>query len=77
VGIARALLVDAPVVLLDEPTAGLDIDAEREVVDALGALMEGRTVLMATHRLPLLDLATRVVRLQDGRIAEVRTKAAR
>jgi ABC-type transport system involved in cytochrome bd biosynthesis fused ATPase/permease subunit len=66
VGIARALLADAPIVLLDEPTSGLDAEAERLVVGALSRLVAGRTVVMTTHRPALLEMATRVVRL-DGR----------
>src|SRR5205807_3522210 len=71
VAIARALLRDAPVVLLDEPTSGLDPDAERVVVRALCSLMEGRTVVMVTHRPALLELADRVLTVTEGRIAEL------
>jgi ABC-type multidrug transport system fused ATPase/permease subunit len=72
VSIARALLRDAPVVLLDEPTSDLDPDAERLVVQALCTLMTGRTVVMATHRPALLELADQVVTVRDRRIVEVR-----
>jgi ABC-type multidrug transport system fused ATPase/permease subunit len=68
VSIARALLRDAPIVLLDEPTSELDAEAEQGVVRALRRLMRGRTVLMVTHRPALLDLADRVVELRDGRL---------
>ena len=71
VAIARALLRDAPVVLLDEPTSDLDPDAERVVVRALCSLMEGRTVVMVTHRPALLELADRVLTVTEGRIAEL------
>jgi ABC-type multidrug transport system fused ATPase/permease subunit len=70
VAIARALLRDAPVVLLDEPTSGLDLEAERIVVDALCTLMQGRTVIMATHRPALLDLADRVLSVESGVLSE-------
>ena len=70
VGIARALLVDAPVVLLDEPTAGLDVHAERLVVQALTRLVEGRTVIMTTHQPALTQLATRTVYLRRGGILD-------
>jgi ABC-type multidrug transport system fused ATPase/permease subunit len=70
VAIARALLRDAPVVLLDEPTSDLDPEAERVVVRALRSLMEGRTVVMATHRPALLDLADRVLTIVDGRLLQ-------
>ena len=68
VGVARALLLDAPVVLLDEPTAGFDSHAERLVVEALTRLVQGRTVVMTTHRPALTRLATRTVDIHDGAI---------
>jgi ATP-binding cassette subfamily B protein/subfamily B ATP-binding cassette protein MsbA len=70
VGIARALLVDAPVVLLDEPTAGLDVKAEQLVVQALTRLVGGRTVIMTTHQPALTQLATRTVHLHCGGILD-------
>jgi ATP-binding cassette subfamily B protein/subfamily B ATP-binding cassette protein MsbA len=70
VGIARALLVDSPVVLLDEPTAGLDVKAEELVVQALTRLVEGRTVIMTTHQPALTRLATRTVYLRPGGVLE-------
>jgi ATP-binding cassette, subfamily B, bacterial len=68
VAIARALLRDSPVVVLDEPTSALDLDAEALVVRALEPLVRGRTVVMATHRPALLDLADRTIRMQGGRV---------
>jgi len=68
VAIARALLRDAPIVLLDEPTSGLDAEAEGVVVKALLPLMQGRTVVMSTHRPALLQLATSVIRLDRGKV---------
>ena len=70
IAIARALLRDAPIVLLDEPTSALDLDAEQVVVRALSRLMEGRTVVMATHRPALLDLADRICQVAGGSILE-------
>ncbi|MCG2624902.1 ABC transporter ATP-binding protein/permease [Arthrobacter sp. I2-34] len=70
VGIARALLVDAPVVLLDEPTAGLDVHAEELVVKALGRLVEGRTIIATTHRPAVTALATRTVYLRQGGVLD-------
>jgi len=68
VGIARALLRDSPIVLLDEPTSGLDLAAEQTLIDALKRLMDGRTVIMTTHRPALLDLADRTETLHGGRL---------
>jgi ATP-binding cassette subfamily B protein/subfamily B ATP-binding cassette protein MsbA len=70
VGIARALLVDSPVVLLDEPTVGLDVHAEKLVVQALTRLMDGRTVIMTTHQPELTRLANRTVYLHRGGVVE-------
>jgi ATP-binding cassette subfamily B protein/subfamily B ATP-binding cassette protein MsbA len=64
------LLVDAPVVLLDEPTAGLDVTAEELVVQALTRLVEGRTVIMTTHQPALTRLATRTVYLHRGGVLD-------
>jgi ATP-binding cassette subfamily C protein CydCD len=61
VAIARAFIRDAPLLLLDEPTAGLDGETEELVLSAVRRLMAGRTVLMAAHRPTLLALADRVV----------------
>jgi len=68
IAIARALLKDAPILILDEPTEGLDQGSETAVIAALDRLMTGRTVLMITHRPALLRLADRVVRLEQGRL---------
>jgi ATP-binding cassette subfamily B protein/subfamily B ATP-binding cassette protein MsbA len=70
VGIARALLVDSPVVLLDEPTVGLDAHAEEVVVQALTRLMQDRTVIMTTHQPALTALATRTIHLHPGGILD-------
>jgi thiol reductant ABC exporter CydD subunit len=63
VALARAFLRDAPLLLLDEPTASLDGDTEMAVVDAVQRLARGRTVVMVAHRPALISLATRVVEL--------------
>jgi ABC-type multidrug transport system fused ATPase/permease subunit len=69
IGIARTLLRDPPILLLDEPTTSLDEATEAELLDGLRALMEGRTTVLVTHSPRLAALADRVVRIQDGRIA--------
>ncbi len=68
--LARALLKDAPVLLLDEPTAHLDAHSQREVLAALAHIARGRTVLLVTHRLHALNLAEHVVVMDAGRVVE-------
>jgi ATP-binding cassette subfamily C protein CydD len=68
IALARAFLKDAPVLLLDEPTANLDRDSERLVVAALGVLSRGRTVVTLTHRHDTAQGADRVLRLEQGRL---------
>jgi ATP-binding cassette, subfamily C, bacterial CydCD len=70
VSVARALLRDAPVLLLDEPTAGLDSLTERGLMDAILALMEGRTTLVVTHRLSHLEAMDEILLLEGGRVTE-------
>jgi ATP-binding cassette subfamily B protein/subfamily B ATP-binding cassette protein MsbA len=70
VSIARAMIKDAPIVILDEPTTGLDEDSSKMVVGALDRLMEGRTVIMITHRRETLRGMDRVLVLEDGRVRE-------
>jgi ABC-type multidrug transport system fused ATPase/permease subunit len=73
--IARALLRDAPILLLDEPTASLDVEAEAEVMHALDTLIEGRTVLMISHRLSTLGHVDEIIVLEHGVIVEHGTPA--
>lgn len=68
--IARALLKDAPLLILDEPTAGLDALTERAVLAALQALMAGRTTLLITHRLVGLEAADEILVLHAGQVVE-------
>ncbi|WHX18830.1 ABC transporter ATP-binding protein [Streptomyces malaysiensis subsp. malaysiensis] len=70
VAIARALLRDSPVLVLDEPTAGLDALAARQVIAPLRRLMSGRTTLLITHDLHLAPDADRILVLDHGRLAE-------
>jgi ATP-binding cassette subfamily C protein CydC len=65
IALARALLKDVPLLLLDEPTEGLDASTERDVVARLAGRIAGRTVLLVTHRPACLSLADRVVRFDD------------
>ncbi|MEV4005948.1 thiol reductant ABC exporter subunit CydD [Actinomadura sp. NPDC049753] len=66
--IARAFLSGGPVMLLDEPTARLDLHSERVLVDAAVRLLAGRTAVLVAHRPALLRAADRVVRLESGRV---------
>ena len=68
--IARAVLKDAPIYLLDEPTANLDPLTERELMETLYEILEGKTALLITHRLTGLDRADRILVLDRGRIIE-------
>ncbi|MGH2949963.1 MAG: ABC transporter ATP-binding protein [Solirubrobacteraceae bacterium] len=70
IAIARAMVRDAPVILLDEPTTGLDERAERVVRDALDRLCEGRTSVWVAHELSQLRDADLIVYLEDGRVLE-------
>lgn len=70
IAIARAMLRDAPVLVLDEPTTGLDALAARRVVRPLRRLMSGRTTLMITHDLHLAPDADRILVLDHGRVVE-------
>jgi len=68
--IARALLKDAPILILDEPTSALDGETERLVLEALERLMRNRTTLIIAHRLSTIRRADRIVLLANGQIAE-------
>ncbi len=70
ISIARALLKDAPILILDEATSSLDTESEREVQQALDRLMENRTVLVIAHRLSTVRGADRILVISDGRIVE-------
>ncbi|WP_252226416.1 ABC transporter ATP-binding protein [Clostridium sp. ZBS2] len=68
--IARALLKDAPVILLDEATASLDVDSETKVQSAISRLIKGKTVLVIAHRMRTIEAADKIVVLSDGKVAE-------
>ncbi|MGI9119554.1 MAG: ABC transporter transmembrane domain-containing protein [Acidimicrobiales bacterium] len=70
IAIARTLLRDPPVLVLDEPTTGLDVESEAEVVRGLETLMRGRTTVVITHSLALAAGADRVVVLDAGRVVQ-------
>ena len=70
ISIARALLKDAPVVLLDEATASLDVENESAVQTALSRLLQGKTVLVIAHRMRTVAGADHIVVLEDGHVAQ-------
>ena len=68
--VARALLANAPLLLLDEPTSAVEPESEALIIEALERLMQGRTTLIVSHRLSLARTADRVVVIADGRVVE-------
>jgi subfamily B ATP-binding cassette protein MsbA len=69
--IARALLKDVPILVLDEATSSLDTEAEREIQAALAVLVKNRTTLVIAHRLSTVENADRILVVNEGRIAEI------
>jgi ABC-type multidrug transport system fused ATPase/permease subunit len=70
IGIARAVIRNSPILILDEPTASLDIETEASVMEALERAMKNRTVIMVSHRLSALRDASNIIVLREGRVAE-------
>ncbi|SFQ25328.1 ATP-binding cassette, subfamily B [Lachnospiraceae bacterium XBB1006] len=75
ISIARALLKNAPVVILDEATASLDVENETRVQGALTRLLAGKTVLVIAHRMRTIENADKVVVMNDGRVVEIGSPA--
>jgi subfamily B ATP-binding cassette protein MsbA len=76
IGIARAVVRNSPILILDEPTAALDTESEKLVMEALERLMKGRTVITIAHRLSTIRDADKIVVLKGGFIAEEGTHDA-
>jgi ATP-binding cassette, subfamily B, bacterial len=76
VALARAFFRDAPFVILDEPTAALDARAESRLFERLRELLEGRSVLLISHRFSSVRSADRIYVLEDGRVVEQGTHEA-
>ena len=73
--LARAFLKDAPILLLDEPTAALDLQTEADLIEGMHTLMEGRTVVIVAHRLSTIRRVDRIYVLDDGALVEQGTHA--
>jgi ABC-type multidrug transport system fused ATPase/permease subunit len=73
IAIARAMIRDAPILLLDEPTTGLDADAAQRILDPLRRLMSGRTTIIISHNLLTVADADQIIYLEHGRITETGT----
>jgi subfamily B ATP-binding cassette protein MsbA len=71
IAIARALIRSLPILILDEPTTGLDAESEQLVFEALGRLMEGKTSIVIAHRLSTIQRADKILVIEDGAIAEI------
>ncbi|MHB8439488.1 MAG: ABC transporter ATP-binding protein [Acidimicrobiales bacterium] len=75
IAIARTLLVNPPILVLDDATSAIDVQVEQQIHDGLRVLMEGRTTLIVAHRLSTISLADRVVLIENGRIVADGTHA--
>lgn len=73
IAIARAFLKDAPILILDEPSAALDARTEKSLLDAIDKLMTGRTAFIIAHRLSTVRRASKIVVLEHGRVVETGT----
>ena len=75
IAISRALLKNAPILILDEPTSALDVETEAEVMRGMRKLMEHRTTLIVAHRLSTIRAADRILLVRDGKIRELQSLA--
>jgi ATP-binding cassette subfamily C protein LapB len=75
VALARALITDPPVMLLDEPTAAMDMGSEEQFKTRLAAVLEGRTLIVVTHRESMLTLVDKLIVMDGGRVVAAGPKA--
>ena len=71
ISIARAFLKDAPIILMDEATASLDVDNESLIQESISKLIRNKTVLIIAHRMRTVDGVDKIVVLKDGKVAEM------
>jgi len=71
VSIARAVLRDKPILILDEATAAVDVETERQIRDAMDDVMQGRTTVIIAHRLSTIKKADKIIVLKDGKIEDI------
>ena len=76
IGLARAFLKDAPILILDEPTSSVDLVTEGEIMESLARLIRGRTAFIVAHRTSTLDLCDLRVDIRNGRIASITERVA-
>ena len=76
ISIARAFLKDAPIILMDEATASLDVDNESLIQESISKLIRNKTVLIIAHRMRTVDSVDKIVVLKDGMVAEMGSPAA-
>jgi ABC-type bacteriocin/lantibiotic exporter with double-glycine peptidase domain len=72
ISIARALLKNAPIICMDEPTSALDDKSEKYILNSIGSLINNKTVILVTHRIPLLSLMDVIYVLKDGHLVDVK-----
>jgi ATP-binding cassette subfamily B protein len=73
VGLARAFLKNAPILILDEPTSSIDVQTEAVIMEAMERLMRGRTTFIIAHRLNTLMHCDMLLRLEEGKLVEIKT----
>lgn len=66
--LARAILNDPPIMILDEPTTGLDVGLEKSLITHIKSILQNKTLIVITHRFAALDLVDRVIVLNNGKI---------
>jgi len=77
IALARAFLKNAPILILDEPTSSIDLKTERQIIEVMDRLSNGRTVFIIAHRLSTLKHCDVVLGIEHGRLASIRSDVAK